>query len=160
LKRDIELQQSRRLRSALATALCILLASPAGAIAARAKTLPGFHSPSGNIRCLLVTDKPQFLLCDIRKAGYSAQLVHHCGSAPYFVDWAGFSFGATRKAGVVCAGGMAYDPSTEHPQYVNLPYGATWHRGSFDCRSETTGVTCTNGGGHTLFVSSQSWHAS
>ena len=84
----------------------------------------------------------------------------HCASAPYFVDWAGFSLSAGGKGVVACAGGPAYDPQTEHPRYLTLAYGKTWHSGPFTCDSATTGVTCTNRAGHELFVSRGSWHAS
>ena len=134
--------------------LCVL-AAPAAAT-----TLPGIRSPSGNITCLYNPRNPQFLLCQIAKADYVPTLRKHCASAPYFVDWAGFSLSAGKKGVVACAGGPAYDPQTEHPRYVTLAYGKTWHSGPFTCSSATTGVTCTNRAGHVLFVSRGSWHAS
>ena len=127
---------------------------------AAATTLPGIRSPSGNITCLYVPRKPQFLLCQIAKADYEPRLRKHCASAPYYVDWAGFSLPAGKKGVVACAGGPAYDPQTEHPRYVTLGYGKTWHSGPFACSSATNGVTCTNRAGHVLFVSRGSWHAS
>lgn len=141
----------------LATVLVLAGAAATGALA---KTLPGITSPSGNIRCLLVSDKPAFLLCDIRQATYTAKLTHHCASAPYYVDWAGFSLGPTKKAVVACAGGMAYDPAHEHPRYAKLAYGKVWRQSGFTCTSAATGLTCTNRSGHTLFLSSQSWRTS
>jgi hypothetical protein len=145
-------------RVAFVAVACILAGLSAGAAAA--KTLPGITSPSGNIRCLLVTDKPAFLLCDIEQASYVTTLTHHCASAPYFVDWAGFSLGATGKGVVACAGGMAYDPAREHPSYAPLAYGAVWREGGFTCRSAITGITCTSPAGHSLFLSRQAWRAS
>ena len=135
--------------------LAAVLAAPAAAA-----TLPGIRSPSGNITCLYVTDKPQFLTCQIARADYEPKLRHYCGSAPYYVDWAGFSLSAAGKGVVACAGGPAYDPQNEQPRYVTLPYGKTWHEGPFTCRSATTGVTCTNKGRHALFVSRGSWRVS
>jgi hypothetical protein len=134
--------------------LCVVAAPAAAA------TLPGIRSPSGNITCLYVTEKAQFLLCQIAKADYEPSLRKHCASAPYYVDWAGFSLPAKGKGVVACAGGPAYDPQTEHPHYATLGYGKTWRRGPFTCRSATTGITCTNGAGHRLFVSLGSWRAS
>jgi hypothetical protein len=131
------------------------LAAPAAAA-----TLPGIRSPSGNITCLYVSRSPQFLLCQIAKADYEPSLRKRCGSAPYYVDWAGFSLSATRKGVVACAGGPAYDPQTEHPRYVTLAYGKTWHQGPFTCTSATTGVTCRSRTGHGLFVSRGSWQVS
>jgi hypothetical protein len=135
--------------------LVLALAAPAAAA-----TLPGIRSPSGNITCLYVSQKPQFLLCQIANADYKPALTHHCGSAPYYVDWAGFSLSATGKGVVACAGGPAYDPQTDHPRYVTLAYGKTWRQGPFTCGSATTGITCTNRAGHELFVSRGSWRAS
>lgn len=134
----------------------------AGALAAPALagTLPGIRSPSGNITCLYVADKPQFLLCQIAKADYQAKLRRHCASAPYYVDWAGFSLSASGKGVIACAGGPAYNPQTEHPRYVTLAYGKTWRQGPFTCRSETAGVTCTNRAGHGVFVSRAAWRVS
>ena len=87
-------------------------------------------------------------------------LTRHCASAPYYVDWAGFSLSANGKGVVACSGGPAYDPQTEHPRYVTLAYGKTWRQGPFTCRSATTGVTCTNRAGHSLFVSRGAWRIS
>jgi hypothetical protein len=143
------------MRSALIAPLCALvLLFP---VAAGAKNLPGFRSPSKNITCLLLTDKPESVTCGIGQAGYKAKLTHYCGSAPFGVDWAGFSLGQSRKGGIVCTGGTLYDPGTEHPHYVVLAYGTKWKQGSFDCDSETTGVTCTDGHGHGIFVSRASY---
>jgi len=140
-------------------ALTVLLACVLGAPAA-AGTLPGVRSPSGNITCLYVPGKPQFLLCRIARADYEPTLRHRCASAPYYVDWAGFSLPAAGRGVVACAGGPAYDPQTEHPRYVTLAYGKTWHEGPFTCRSATSGVTCANNGGHAVFVSRGAWRVS
>ncbi len=143
------------MRRALAVPVCaLLLLLPA---AAQAKNLPGFHSPSKNITCLLVTGKPAFVTCGITQAGYTAKLRHYCASPPFGVDWAGFSLGQSRKGEIECTGGTLYDPGTEHPHYVILAYGAEWKQGSFTCDSETAGVTCTNGHGHGIFVSRDSY---
>jgi hypothetical protein len=147
--------RSDAVRALLAVSLAAVLAAPAPAA-----TLPGIRSPSGNITCLYVADEPQFLICQIAQADYETNLSHHCASAPYYVDWAGFSLSAAGKGVVACAGGPAYDPQTEHPRYVKLAYGRTWHEGPFTCRSATTGITCTNKAGHAVFVSRGSWHAS
>jgi hypothetical protein len=142
-------------KRAVAALLAGALAGPAAAA-----TLPGIRSPSGNISCIYVSRKPQFLTCQIARADYEPSLRTHCASAPYYVDWAGFSLSATGKGVVACAGGPAYDPQTDHPRYITLAYGKTWRQGPFTCRSATTGVTCTNEAGHSVFVSRGSWHVS
>jgi len=143
------------MRGALALLLACALTGPAAGA-----TLPGIRSPSGNITCLYVAEKRQFLLCEVAKADYEAKLRHHCAAAPYYVDWAGFSLSAAGKGVVACAGGPAYDPQTDHPSYVTLAYGKTWREGPFTCRSATSGVSCTNRAGHGVFVSRGAWRVS
>jgi Family of unknown function (DUF6636) len=125
--------------------------------------IPGIRSPSRNIRCLFVPAPPggssPNLLCSIGQADYSAALQHRCATEPAGLDWHGFELPATRKGGVTCSGGILYDPSTQRPTYSTLPYGKTWRHGPFTCTSRVTGVTCTNTGGHGLFISRQSWRA-
>jgi hypothetical protein len=135
-----------------------LLAASAGA--QTTMTLPGFHTPTGNIRCFasLADSAPATLHCQIGQADYSAQLQARClqpdGSG---VDWHGFELGARSRGLVSCSGGILYSPDTQHPLYANLPYGKTWRHAPFACASRLSGVTCTNGHGHGLFVSRQSF---
>jgi hypothetical protein len=137
--------------------LCVLgLAS--SSLAGSASRLPGFRSPSGNIKCLFVPGPPAFMLCKIAQADYGRKLVAYCGSPQIGVDWAGFTLGVTRKGSVSCSGGVLY-PGSRHPSYVTLPYGKTWTHGVFTCWSRVTGVTCRNHTGHGLFVSRRSWRA-
>jgi len=138
------------------TAVSILVAAVS---AAHASTLPGFHSPTGNIKCLYVPGSggPSTLLCTIGRADYAKTLQDRC-MAPNGagVDWHGFTLGPNRKGMVSCSGGILY---TGRPSYVNLPYGKTWRRGVFTCTSRFAGVTCRNRTGHGLFISRQSWRA-
>jgi hypothetical protein len=148
------------MRRALAGIVCVLFVSTAGVAAAKV-TIPAFRSPSGNISCLYQPMAPQYVSCEIKQASYKAALTHHCGSAPYYVDWTGFSIGLKNKGTVDCAGGPSYDPDHQRPHYVTLPYGKKWRQGVFSCDSETAGVTCTNTAtGHSIFVSRQSYRAS
>jgi hypothetical protein len=127
------------------------------------KPIPGIRSPSGNIRCLFVPAPPggssPNLLCSIGQADYSTALQHRCATQPAGLDWHGFELPATRKGGVTRSGGILYDPSTQRPIYSTLAYGKTWRHGPFTCTSRVIGVTCTNTGGHGLFISRQSWRA-
>jgi len=134
------------------------LAVPATAVAKKTP-LPGFHSPSGNIRCYYESGRPAVLRCQIRQAAYAKRLVAHCGAPSIGVDWAGFELTATRKGAVTCSGGVLYSPETQVPVFVNQPYGTTWRRGVFSCASQRTGVTCRSRAGHGLFVSRASWRA-
>jgi hypothetical protein len=75
------------------------------------------------------------------------------------VDWHGWELSPTGKGLVTCSGGILYNPGSQKPTYVNLPYGRTWRQGGFTCLSRITGVTCRNRAGHGLFISRQSWRA-
>ena len=123
--------------------------------AAAAATLPGFRSPSGNIRCLLLAGSPASLLCTIAHASYTKQLQDQC-MARASLDWHGFMLVGSRKGTPTCSGGILH---TQPPHYVNLPYGRSWHRASFTCTSRVTGVTCRSAAGHGLFLSRASWRA-
>jgi hypothetical protein len=134
-----------------------LLAAPA---AGAAKTrLPGFHSPSGNIRCFYVPGPTSVLRCQIGRAAYAGRLTSYCASPPIGVDWAGFELTPARKGAVTCSGGVLYSPERQVPVFVNQPYGTTWRHGAYSCGSGRTGVTCRSRTGHGLFVSRASWRA-
>jgi len=140
-------------------AVGIVAAALAAAPAAAKTKLPGFHSPSGNIRCYWEPGPPSILRCQIAQADYAKALIAHCAAPPIGVDWGGFELGARRKASVTCTGGVLYDPDTQQPRFANLAYGSTWRQGVFTCASRTTGVTCRSRAGHGLFISRESWRA-
>jgi hypothetical protein len=146
----------RRVVLVSAAAIVVLVLS---AQASSVTRLPGFRSPSKNIRCLFMPGPPSWMLCQIAHADYAKKLEAYCAAPPIGVDWGGFSLGARTKGSVVCTGGVLYDPDTQRPSYVTLPYGRRWRHGVFSCWSRTTGVTCRNGRSHGLFVSRQSWRA-
>jgi hypothetical protein len=139
--------------------LTLSLAALAAPPLASASTLPGFHSPSGNIKCLFIPGEPM-LLCEIGHATYADALQAKCMTpSGAGVDWHGFVLGPARAGLINCSGGILYNPDTQRPRYVNQPYGTTWRHGSFTCLSRTTGVTCRNARGHGLFISRASWRA-
>jgi hypothetical protein len=138
--------------------VAVALIAPAGA-SAKKTPLPGFHSPSGNIKCFYVPGRPAILRCQIGEAAYAKRLTSYCGSPPIGVDWAGFELTPTRKGAVTCSGGVLYSPERQVPVFVNQPYGTTWKHGAFSCASERTGVTCRNRTGHGVFISRASWRA-
>jgi len=143
------------------TRLCVLLlvlgiCAAAGAQAAR---LPGVRTPSRNISCFYAPVRPTTngnLLCDIKHASYTATLQKRCISPPTGLDWHGFELSDTKNANVVCAGGIMHD-ARDTPVHVTLAYGKSWHYRSFTCVSRVTGLTCTNGRGHGLFLSRSSY---
>jgi hypothetical protein len=137
--------------------LCLLfvgLCLTSTGAASSATRLPGFRSPSQNIKCLLVSGPT--LRCDIAQSNYGKALQARCMSRAS-IDWHGFELGTTRKGAVTCSGGILYNPDTQKPSYLTLPYGKSWRHAAFTCSSRITGVTCTNRNGHGLFISRQSW---
>ncbi len=142
---------------------CLLLVICAGALAAAGSAaattpLPGIRSPTGNISCFLVFGGPDLLLCSIQHSTYAAALQARCmrpdGSG---VDWHGFALRPAKGGEFNCTGGILYDNGKYRPQYVTLPYGQSWHRAKFTCDSRRTGITCTNGAGHGIFVSRETY---
>jgi hypothetical protein len=140
-------------RATAASLLCLAVLVSAGAAASA--TVPGFRSPSGNIKCLFLAAPSHDLLCTIGHANYSATLQARCMSpGGAGVDWHGFILSATGKAVPNCSGGILY---TGRPSYARLAYGRTLRHGAFTCKSRRAGVTCTNTHGHGLFVSRESF---
>lgn len=130
------------------------LAASLATTSSAANRVPGFRSPTGNIRCLYVAP-PSMMLCTIDRSAYAKKLQDQCmapGGAG--LDWHGFTLGATKKAAPVCSGGILYNGT---PSYVTLRYGKTWRHGSFTCVSRRSGVTCRSRAGHGLFVSREAY---
>jgi hypothetical protein len=75
---------------------------------------------------------------------------------PTGLDWHGFMLSETKRAEVLCAGGIMHDPS-DTPRFRTLAYGATWRHRRFACTSRPNGLTCTSSAGHGLFLSRESW---
>jgi hypothetical protein len=90
-----------------------------------------FQLPSKNIGCL---SAPGVLRCDILSGLKPKPKKEKC---PY--DWVGITMEATGPAEPQCAGDTVYDASAPV-----LGYGDIWHRGSFWCRSDETGLLCVN----------------
>jgi hypothetical protein len=122
--------------------------SPSSARQASVRILPGFRSPTGNIKCFVVRS----LYCEIDKANYRQRLQARCG-----LDWHGFELNAMSRAKSYCTSNAAYNMGTERPNNAKLAYGKSFRHGVFTCQSRVTGVTCRNRNGHGLFLSRQAW---
>jgi len=123
-----------------------------------AAKLPGVKTPTRNISCFYVPIKPTArgnLLCDIKRSSYSRAEQNGC-QARTGLDWHGFSLSQRGKATPVCTGGVLYDIGRDTPTFVVLAYGHSWRSHGFTCTSRVTGLTCTNGHGHGLFLSRES----
>jgi hypothetical protein len=120
--------------------LCIalLLAGAASAVAAPPKAFHFFHSPSGNIDCLVTKD---FARCDIRQHTFRGPArPKRCD-----LEWGSvLEIGKSdRRGGFGCVGDTVRDPSARA-----LAYGKTIRAGGMHCTSRTDGVRCANSRGH------------
>ncbi|MFB9267532.1 DUF6636 domain-containing protein [Bradyrhizobium erythrophlei] len=126
--------------------LIILLALLPLAASAEAQSGPtGFQSPSKNIACQVFTgDKQTMLRCDISAMAKEPRRRADCDLA-----WGdAFEMAANGTAAPICHGDTVMDPALPV-----LAYGETWQRGGFTCRSEQTGVTCSNTAQHGFMLS-------
>src|ERR1700751_6099274 len=121
----------------LGLAFLLAFAAPAPAV-----TLHFFHSPSGNIDCLVASDEAP---CDIRQHSFtSPPRPKRCD-----LEWGSVvAVGKSSKRGTFgCVGDTARDPKAKA-----LPYGKTIRAGGMRCTSRTDGVRCANGRGHGFLI--------
>jgi hypothetical protein len=114
------------------------------AAAAPASAATSFHSPSGNIRCVI--DRTSFTRCDITNRNWSPpRKPQSCD-----FDW-GNSLGVGfRGRGRFLCVSDAVDRGRR------LPYGESIRRGRFRCRSRVSGMRCVNvRNGHGFALSRQ-----
>jgi hypothetical protein len=114
------------------------------AAAAPASAATFFHSPSGNIRCVI--DRTSFTRCDITSRNWSPP------SKPRSCefDWGNsLALGFRRPGHFICVSD-AVDAGRR------LAYGDAIRRGRFRCRSRVTGMRCVNvRNGHGFALSRQ-----
>ncbi len=117
-------------------ALFALLATPA-----LADVTLYFHSPSGNIHCLLTSGDYAGVRCDMVELTKSFPTP----PADCDLDWgAAFAIGRNDPLGqVICHGDTIINPDG-----MELAYGASATLGDITCTSEPTGMTCSNAMGH------------
>lgn len=139
----------------IATPIALLALVAVAVSAPLAARLPGVKTPTRNISCFFVPIKPTArgnLLCDIKQSSYARAEQDGC-QARTGLDWHGFSLSQRGRALPVCTGGVLYDVGRDTPSLVVLAYGRRWRSHGFTCSSRVTGLTCTNGHGHGLFLS-------
>jgi hypothetical protein len=128
---------ARRLALAL-----LLTASPA-----LADDFLAFHSPSGNIHCIIATgaDFAQ-ARCDMRDLTPSFTRP----PADCDLDWgSAFSVGLDDSQGqLACVGDTVMMPDS-----LELGYGDSLTQGGFTCTSDQSGMRCTNPAGHGFSLS-------
>jgi hypothetical protein len=125
----------------------ILLALVLLPSAALADDYIAFHSPSGNIQCgLYVGDDYQNVRCDILQMTVQS---YSRAPADCEFDWgSSFAVDATGKGYLACVSDAVSDDGG-----MELGYGREVNLGGFTCRSEQSGMTCVNDGGHGFTVS-------
>ena len=100
-----------------------------------------FHSPSGNIACMIATGAWAEARCDI------FEMTTRLPPPPADCDLDyghAFAIGLQASKGTrLCVGDTVADPNAP-----TLNYGEEINLGGFRCRSEKTGMTCTNPAGH------------
>ena len=102
------------------------------AAAAPASAATFFHSPSGNIRCVI--DRTSFTRCDITRREWSAPRK----PASCEFDWGNsLAVGFRGRGHFICVSD-AVDAGRR------LAYGDAIRRGRFRCRSRVTGMRCVN----------------
>ena len=137
--------------SFLITAVLALALSASAA----ARVLPGFNSPTGNIKCyynphgLTQRGFTPVVRCGLDHADYAMRLQRLCKAG----DWHGFTLTPTGRPLLYCPGGASGD----RVAYKTLAYGKSRQLGQFVCTSRITGVTCHNRPGHGLSVSRQTY---
>jgi hypothetical protein len=122
---------------------------------AAARVLPGFNSPTGNIKCyynphgLTSRGFTPVVRCGLDHADYATKLQRLCKAG----DWHGFTLTTKGRPLLYCPGGA----SSDRVAYKTLAYGKSRQLGQFNCTSRITGVTCRNRTGHGLFLSRQTY---
>ena len=98
----------------------------------------GFETPSGNIDCNAGrNDGTKLVACTVFTTSSRK----------------GLKVWSMRPTGRVYFGYVMGNPATGYPK---LAYGRTWTWHGFRCRSERSGLTCTNRSGHGFVLSRQS----
>ena len=112
---------------------------------AAAQDYVSFQSPTGNIHCAIFSGRYAGVRCDIGEYTPSFPL----RPVDCDFDW-GFAFvvDANGTAGPICASDTVRDLRAPI-----LDYGRSFSRWGIVCRSEQSGMTCTNARGHGFTLS-------
>lgn len=138
--------RSQQIRGGWSAALLALALGAYASDRADAQDPSGFRSPSGNIHCqyfkAAAGDPPgsSTLRCDL--AATSNPQPRRPRDCPLEYGHAFEMLERGGSPGRICHGDTAIDASLPV-----LAYGSVWTRGGFTCRSEPSGVTCTNSEG-------------
>ncbi len=123
----------------IAFAACLMVAATKDRAAFAQSGVVGFQTPTKNINCTIYTDlSPRTLECMV--STYTGKVPKR--PADCELDWSPQADLGTagRSSLFACRGDTSW--------WVDAPvlaYGKTFRNGVFTCKSEKTGVTCTNG---------------
>lgn len=128
--------------SSMALVVLLLFAEPHRT---KAQDPEGFQTPSHNIYCLVegpfADGEVPDLRCELAEiASRTPPRPARCEG-----DW-GLGFDVTQNGAV--GQRICISDTIKNPSYPILPYGREWTGSGFTCRSETTGLTCSNSEGH------------
>ena len=104
-----------------------------------------FHSPSGNIQCAISTGDYAGVRCDM------SELTPSFTKAPpdCEFDWgSSFAVDAKGKGYLACV-----SDAVANDEGLELGYGKSISLDGFTCKSEKSGLTCTNKSGHGFSIS-------
>ena len=144
----------------LAAACAVAFSTPAGAAGV---THSGyFKTPSGSVYCDYlygsgVAAKYRYVRCGF-SSKLSPQEPKPKGGCPMYTDYVGNRMQVMEKGRgqtQPCAGDAG--PFGNPKAAVALPYGHTWHGGSFTCTSFKQGMTCKSTDGHGFRLAKLHW---
>lgn len=110
----------------------------------------GFTSPSSNVGCILIDDTDVMVRCDIAERDWSPPA--RPADCPDIVDYGqGLELAPHGVARFVCAGDTTLGSGPA------LPYGEYRAGGGVSCRSEPSGMRCSNSDGHGFALSREEY---
>jgi hypothetical protein len=126
-----------------------MLATVAAPCCASAQTELGFKMPSKNVYCIIEPadgSQPADLRCDIQQMNNPMPAPPRDCPLSYGDAFSITPNGASGR--LVCHG-----DTTKNDDLPMLAYGSLWNEKGFTCRSEMSGLTCTNARGHGFSLS-------
>lgn len=129
-------------------ALVALAASATAGFSSSKDAYIDFRMPSNNVFCAYISStspRYTYLRCDIMSHLKPMPSSSGCveGSRGVSVD-----MNVTGRATYPCSSDTVYNTHAR-----KLAYGTTWRHGGFTCKSQMSGLTCTNMSGHGFFLS-------
>lgn len=112
-----------------------------------------FATPSGNIICFAAAEQHGFVECAIKSGLVPPPPRDGCD-----LDQPGLSLSSTEQAKPTCRSDPS--PAWFDKQIPTLAYGTTWAGFGVSCRSESTGLRCSNRDGHGFVLAREHWSTS